>query len=146
MPDGYVPADVRRYVTERAGGCCEYCRSQGRFSPQPFSVEHIHPRAQGGGSLPENLALSCQGCNGHKYTKTDAVDPVTGTRVPMFHPRRDRWRAHFAWSADATRVVGLTAVGRATVEALRMNREAVVNLRRVLFAMQEHPPPEGGED
>jgi hypothetical protein len=142
MPDSYVPTDLRRLVSERAGGCCEYCRSQARFSPQPFSVEHIHPRSEGGETVPENLALACQGCNGHKYTKTVAVDPIMETEVPLFHPRRDRWRDHFAWSADATRIVGLTPVGRTTVESLRMNREALVNLRRVLFAMEEHPPAE----
>jgi hypothetical protein len=49
---------------------------------------------------------------------------------------------HFAWSVHSTMIIGLTPTGRATVEALRMNRKGVVNLRRVLFAMGEHPPEE----
>ncbi len=50
------------------------------------------------------------------------------------------WSDHFAWNYDFTLVIGLTATGRATVEALRLNRPGVVNLRRALLAIAEHPP------
>ena len=46
----------------------------------------------------------------------------------------------FTWSADYTMILGLTPTGRATVEALQLNRPEVVNLRRLLFAHGEHPP------
>jgi hypothetical protein len=105
-------------------------------------VEHIEPRSRGGPTRAENLALSCQGCNNHKYNKTTATDPVSGTEVPLFHPRKHSWREHFAWSDNRTEVVGLTPTGRATVVALELNREGLVNLRRILFAAGEHPPPE----
>jgi hypothetical protein len=105
----------RELVRGRAHGICEYCRS------------------------PENLAFACQGCNNHKYTKTDAIDPVSGEVMPLFHPRRDRWRDHFVWSHDFSRIIGLTAKGRATVETLRLNRPGLVNLRRALFLHGEHP-------
>jgi hypothetical protein len=62
--------------------------------------------------------------------------------VSLFHPRPPRWRDHSAWSADATLIVGLTPIGRATVDALRMNRTELVNLREVLYAAQKHPPAE----
>jgi hypothetical protein len=62
--------------------------------------------------------------------------------VRLFHPRRDRWADHFAWTDDGTRILGLTPTGRATVEALRLNREPLVNLRRVLVQAGEHPPEE----
>lgn len=39
-----------------------------------------------------------------------------------------------------TRIVGKIPTGRATVEALELNHSGVVNLRRVLYAMNEHPP------
>jgi 5-methylcytosine-specific restriction endonuclease McrA len=146
MPEKYVPAALRRQIVASAGGVCEYCRSQARFSPQPFSVEHIMPHAAGGETSLKNLALSCQGCNGHKYTKRESMDPITLQTVPLFHPRQQRWSEHFAWSADATLIVGLTPTGRATVEALHLNRIELVNLREVLCAAQEHPPPESGED
>jgi hypothetical protein len=71
---------------------------------------------------------------------------VTRTEVPLFHPRQQVWNEHFAWSANATEIVGLTRTGRATVDALRLNRDALVNLRRVLFAIQEHPPADREPD
>jgi hypothetical protein len=69
-------------------------------------------------------------------------DPVTGATVPLFNPRRDLWRSHFAWSEGFLEVAGLTPVGRATVEALQLNREGLVNTRRVLYMVGRHPPPE----
>ena len=132
-------------MVERALACCEYCRSQARFATQSFSVEHIKPRSQDGSTTSANLALACQGCNGHKHTKTEGRDPVTGATVPLYHPRQQRWHHHFRWSGDFTMIVGLTPVGRATVEALQLNREGLMNLREVLYAMGEHPPPQAGE-
>ena len=140
MTDARVSTELRALVMERARGCCEYCRSQTRFATQAFSVEHVVPRNRGGDSIEANLALSCQGCNNHKYNKTEGVDPISGATVALFHPRSDQWSAHFAWSHDATHVLGLTPTGRATVTALRLNREGLVNLRRVLYAAGEHPP------
>lgn len=114
---------------------------------QSFSVEHIIPLSQGGKTALDNLALACQGCNSHKYTRVEAVDPTTGDVVPLYHPRQQKWRDHFSWSQDYVLVIGLTPTGRATVETLRLNREGLVNLRRMLYEMGEHPPfEEGGED
>lgn len=142
MSEQRTMTQQRRTVVERARGCCEYCRSQARFAMQPFSVEHIVPRSQSGKATLDNLALACQGCNNHKYTKTEGNDPITGDRVPLYHPRQQRWRDHFAWNESFTLIIGLTPTGRATVKALRLNREGVVNLRRILYAMGEHPPEE----
>jgi hypothetical protein len=135
--------DWRALVRSRARGCCEYCRSQERFATGSFSIEHIAPLSAGGLDDLENLALACQGCNNHKYIKTDGVDPVTGAAVALFHPRLQRWRDHFIWSHDFTLLLGLTPTGRATIDALRLNREGLVNLRRALFKTGEHPPREG---
>lgn len=135
---------TRQLVADRARGCCEYCRSQARFATECFAVEHIEPRSKQGEDQPENLALACLGCSGHKYNHTAGVDPVTGQRVPLFHPRRQRWRDHFTWSEDFSLIVGLTGIGRATVEALHLNRPSLVNLRRVLFGAGEHPPVDEG--
>ncbi len=141
MPERRLTATLRGRVFERARGCCEYCRGQARYSSQPFSVEHILARSRGGSSRLGNLALSCQGCNNHKYDKMEAPDPVSGALVPLYHPRRHRWEEHFAWSDDFLLAVGVTPTGRATVEALLLNRDGVVNLRRVLYLYGEHPPP-----
>jgi hypothetical protein len=113
---------------------------------QPFAIEHIEPRSREGETTLENLAFCCQGCNNHKYTKTYGKDPASGILVPLFHPRKQRWDEHFAWNDNATLVIGASPTGRATVEILRLNREGLVNLRRLLFSAGEHPPKEPAED
>lgn len=143
MPEKRVTAEQKQAVLERARGCCEYCKSQARFATQPFSIEHIIPRHLGGETTLDNLALACQGCNNHKYTKAEARDPVSDKVVLLYRPRQQRWHDHFAWNDDFTLVIGLTPTGRATSKALQLNREELVNLRRVLYAMGEHPPAEG---
>ncbi len=135
-----MSARVKRAVTERAGACCEYCFSQLRFSPDPFSVEHIIPVARGGSNDDSNLALSCQGCNNRKYTDTAAIDPVTGETVALYHPRQHIWGEHFCWNDDFTHLIGLSPTGRATIARLHLNREGVVNLRRLLLLIGAHPP------
>ena len=130
----------REVIAKRASWCCEYCRSQARFSPDPFSVEHIVPRFGGGTNELSNMAFSCQGCNNYKHASTEAPDPLGGESVPLFHPRRDRWDEHFLWSDDASQMLGLTPTGRATIVRLKLNRPGVVNLRQVLRVLGEHPP------
>ncbi|TXH68242.1 MAG: HNH endonuclease [Thiothrix sp.] len=139
MPDQRVTNQLRQQVGERAKGCCEYCLSQVRFSPQAFSVEHIHPRSLGGVTHLDNLALSCAGCNGHKYNKTQAPDPINNEMVSLFHPRQQIWTEHFSWNEHYTLIIGLTPTGRATVEALQLNRSALQNLRAVLYLVGQHP-------
>ena len=53
--------------------------------------------------------------DGSKSNKTHALDPATGIEVPLFHPRRDDWHEHFAWSPDHLYLIGLTPTGRATI-------------------------------
>ena len=139
-PRQRITTQQRRTVVERAQGYCEYCLCQVDFATQSFSVEHILPVNHGGANTPENLALACQGCNSHKYTKRENADPVGGSTVPLYHPRQQKWQDHFRWSEDFTIIIGVTPTGRATVEALKMNRPGVVNLRRVLYVLGEHPP------
>lgn len=140
MSSQYVSTALKRLVHKRANGICEYCRSQAKYAIDSLVMEHIQPISQGGQTVAENLALSCQTCNNCKYTKTEAVDPTTNLSVPLFHPREMSWTEHFAWSSDATRMIGLTPTGRATIAQLQTNRDSVVNIRRVLTMMNEHPP------
>jgi HNH endonuclease len=134
-------APLRHTVERRAKGRCEYGQSPARYATQRFALEHIIPRSQGGATSLENLALACQGCNNHKYNKIKSGDPVTNQLVDLFHPRIQRWRDHFTWDERFERIIGLTATGRATVEALQLNRLELINLRRLLYAAGEHPLP-----
>lgn len=106
---------------------------------QSFSIEHIKPLHAGGKTVFANLALACEGCNSHKHARTRAFDPITEKVVSLYHPRRQKWHEHFAWNADFTLIVGLTPTGRATVEALQMNRHGVINLRHALRYLGKHP-------
>ena len=131
---------LREEIAARAGYRCEYCRSPQYIGTHRFSVEHIVPRSRGGTDAPDNLALACQGCNNFKYVKVAALDPETGDAVALFHPRQNRWSDHFAWSEDFLDAVGITAMGRASIAALQINREEVRRFRRVLIPEGEHPP------
>jgi 5-methylcytosine-specific restriction endonuclease McrA len=135
-----IPVKLQRLVTERAFGCCEYCICPDSHATHAHSNEHIIPEALGGTTDADNLALACQGCNNKKYNKTHAVDPISEEIVPLFHPRRDNWHEHFAWSPDCLTLKGLTATGRATIAALDLNRQRVINLRRILIRDGLHPP------
>jgi hypothetical protein len=141
MPERRLSARQRQAVEERAGGRCEYCHSPASYAPDSFAVEHIRPRSAGGGQQLSNLAFSCQGCNNRKYTSTEAIDPASGERAPLYNPRTHRWEEHFVWTEAFTLLVGLTPIGRATIQKLDLNRPNVVNLRRLLHAVGQHPPP-----
>lgn len=120
---------MRRLVERRAGHRCEHCQAPARFVPETLSVEHLIPRSRRGSSSHTNLALACQGCNNHKYVRAETEGPVTGQNVPLFHPRRDHWADHFAWSRDGTEMLELTPTGRATAEVLKLNRPGLLELR-----------------
>jgi hypothetical protein len=140
MSDPLPSAQQRRDVARRAGRCCEYCLCPEAYGLQSFECEHIVPLSHGGTSQLENLAWACGGCNRFKAARTHATDPESGESVILYHPRRHRWGDHFVWGADFSTLFGLTAIGRATIEALRLNRPGVVNLRQLLLLVQKHPP------
>lgn len=71
--------------------------------------------------------------------RNEVSQPVSGTLVPLYNPRIHDWGTHFAWNEGFDWLTGLTPSGRATVEALNLNRPGVVNLRRILYAMGKHP-------
>jgi hypothetical protein len=48
--------------------------------------------------------------------------------VNLFHPRQQRWQDYFNWNERFELIIGVTATGRATVEALQLNRQELVNL------------------
>ena len=135
-----LPEALRRQVCERAGQRCEYCLTARRVIGMPLVVDHIVPRALGGDDSPANLCAACYRCNEYKGAKTHAGDPAAGAAVPLFNPRTQAWHQHFAWANGGTHIVGLTPSGRATVLALRLNNEYVVEARVLWIARRWHPP------
>ena len=135
-----IAAKIRVLIIERANGFCEYCRSNSKFGDSPFDVEHIKPESKGGKTASENLALACHGCNLFKSNKTESFDETTTRTVRLFNPRVDVWREHFGWMSDYSEIVGLTAIGRATAKSLNLNRENLINQRKMLHKYGKHPP------
>ena len=131
---------LRQATKQRAKFLCEYCLCSEFFSPDPFEIDHIIPQVLNGVSSEDNLALACSGCNGHKSDASHAIDPATGILTALYHPRKDDWATHFRWDISFTIIIGISPIGRATVERIKLNRENIVNLRRVLVQVGEHPP------
>ncbi len=137
-----MPSSLYRRLLKEAGPRCGYCRTCAHLIGQPLTIEHIIAVAKGGTSAILNLWLSCRRCNQFKGVQIDAIDPESGILTPLFNPRTQRWRGHFAWSADATRIVGLSPCGRATVVALKINNDDIVSTRRLWVSVGWHPPQE----
>lgn len=133
-----VPASLRERVSNRAGERCEYCGLSQVGQEATFHIDHIVPRAAGGPTLAENLALACVSCSLRKAARLTAPDPESGSDVPIFNPRTQRWTEHFEWLG--VRVAGKTSVGRATVAALGMNRPLIVEIRSEEMIRGRHPP------
>jgi hypothetical protein len=116
-------------VATRARRRCEYCRAPEAFFNHRFVVDHITPRVFGGSDELDNLALACHSCNGHKYQKQLVLEIGRRRFIRIFNPRRDRWGEHFRWNHNKTRIIGQTAIGRATIAALHLNDERQVEAR-----------------
>jgi HNH endonuclease len=120
-------ARLRQFVRQRAKNCCEYCALAQDSEPLSFHIEHIIPRQHGGKDSAENLALACHHCNLHKGTNLSGLDPKTGKLTRLFHPRLDDWDEHF--KNREGEIIGLSAVGRTTLNLLRMNEDGRLQLR-----------------
>ena len=125
---GHIPTSLQRRVRLRAGDRCEYCRLAQAGQEATFHIDHVVPRAASGATVLENLALACVSCSLRKGARTTAIDPTTGEAMQLFHPRFHPWSDHFGASASGE-ILGLTAIGRATVAALSMNRDIPVETR-----------------
>jgi hypothetical protein len=117
---------------------CAYCHSPEKLLGMALEVDHIIPEVGGGKTELANVCLCCRTCNSYKGGRIYARDPLTGSQVRIFHPRRQQWRRHFAWSADGVLLIGLTASGRATIEAFQMNNQLIAHLRQVWIALRLH--------
>lgn len=134
-----VPASIRRIITQRAGHRCEYCKLAQAGQEAAFHVDHIIPEMDGGETVLENLALACVSCSLRKGARQLTHDPHTRKLVRLFHPRKQAWAAHFRF--DDFRIVGVTATGRATVHALKLNRLVLLTIRAEEAFLGRFPPP-----
>jgi hypothetical protein len=123
----------RAEVTSRAGHQGEYCRLPTRGQVATFPIDHVIPRSRNGTNDLDNLALTCPHCNAHKWNEIEAPDNSTGEISRFFNPRKDVWIEHFEWSTtNSWELIGLTSVGRATIDAFRINDADMIALRVLL--------------
>jgi len=103
----------RRNIFARDQNKCQYCG--GRFPTAELSLDHVHPRSQGGTSTWTNLVCCCVSCNARKGGRTPEQarmplikKPVKPTRNPVISIRMgsgkyESWRAFLDnayWSVE----------------------------------------------
>jgi hypothetical protein len=138
-----IPAVVKRRVRAKARDRCGYCLSPQTLVMGLLEIEHLTPQGRGGTDEESNLWLARSLCNKHKSDKISAIDPETGETVPLFNPRTQDWFEHFHWSDDGVLIIGLSAIGRATVEALHLSDNPNVLIVRSNWVLAGwHPPQE----
>jgi hypothetical protein len=116
----------------RARGRCEYCGLPEHLVPLiTFHLEHVIPRQHGGSDDQTNLAMACPWCNRAKGPNLTGIDPETHALVPLFNSRQQVWSEYFAY--QGTTIIGLSQVGRVTVQVLAMNRPEPLEIRAWLM-------------
>jgi hypothetical protein len=120
------------------------CGSERRISantaayPWTFQVDHIIAEQHRGKTQLNNSSLACPRCNRRKGPNLSGIDIQTRQLTPLYHPRRDRWSDHFRWRGP--RLIGLTPIGRVTIQVLNINHPDDIKLRRMLIAEGVFPP------
>jgi len=132
-----IPAALRRLVYDRAKGGCEYCLIHDDDAFMPHEIDHIFAEKHGGETAESNLCLSCAICNRNKGSDLASLDPETGEREFLYHPRRDAWEDHFVVQDNL--IIGKTPKGRATAQLLKFNIPERVIEREGLIALRRYP-------
>jgi HNH endonuclease len=126
-------------VAARANHRCEYCQAPELVFNFPFEVEHIIPLSRQGVNDEMNLALACRSCNLRKGNRTGGIVPNTITEVRFFRSREDRWNEHFQIDTNSGKIIGISAVGKVTVEFLEMNSSSQVTARQLWICLDLFP-------
>jgi hypothetical protein len=135
----YIAAALRQLVTTRANHRCEYCGLSQAGQEATFHIDHVIPVIAGGQTEIGNSALACVSCSLRKAARQSATDPETGQEVSLYNPRRHHWNEHFQW--HSVLLEGLTPIGRATVNALDMNRPLILAIREEEVLLGRHGSP-----
>ncbi|MEZ4711930.1 MAG: HNH endonuclease [Caldilineaceae bacterium] len=143
MTRPHIPAELNQRIREAAKHRCGYCLSPQHLIMARLEIEHIIPLSKGGTNAESNLWLACPICNAHKSNKLVGIDPSTGQETALFNPRTQIWSDHFQWSDGGLLLVGLTTVGRATIQALKLNDDPdALIVRSYWIEAGWHPPDE----
>ena len=136
-----IAVRLKSLVIVHAARRCEYCGLSQDGQEATFHIDHIYPFAAGDETTESNLALACVSCSLHKSARLTGTDIETGNMEPLYHPRNDSWHEHFRWNNEE--LIGNTPTGRATIEALKMNRQLILSIRIEEIFRGRHPqfPP-----
>lgn len=137
----YISERLRRQVSERAEGRCEYCLIHEDDSLYAHEIDHIIAEKHRGETILENLCLACLECNRAKGTDFGSFDPETDEITLLFNPRHQRWDEHF--KLEGVQITPLSPEGRVTVFVLRLNNEMRIRARRVLIDAGRYPLSKG---
>jgi hypothetical protein len=136
----YISNALKEKIRQQAKFRCGYCLRSELLIGMPMEFEHLIPLALGGQTVEENLWLSCRRCNEFKGIQIQGFDLETSENAPLFNPRTQIWSEHFSWNIDGTEVIGITQIGRATVNTLNLNEEIIVVTRRLWVSVGWFPP------
>jgi hypothetical protein len=134
-----IPTALRRRVSARARGFCEYCLVHEEDTYFGCEADHIISYKHGGTNTIENLALACLPCNRAKGSDIGSLVHDRFTR--FYNPRSDPWFDHFEIAPDGVRIMGLSDIGLATVRILGFNLPERLEDRGMLRYMGRYPMP-----
>ena len=69
-----IAQQVRAEVVARDKRTCRYCGKPKLYTTQ-LNIDHVHPEAQGGLFVADNLVVACKQCN-HRKGKKSVADYV----------------------------------------------------------------------
>ena len=104
-----------------------------------YHLEHVFPESLGGTDVRDNLALTCATCNYYKSNHLLGMDEEGVASRPLLNPRKDRWHEHFEFDARSLKLKGKTAVGKRTVNQLRMNDPMQLEARALWAELDLYP-------
>ncbi|NEP36848.1 MULTISPECIES: HNH endonuclease signature motif containing protein [unclassified Moorena] len=139
MPRQYITKELKRLVSQRAKGLCEYCLISEQDSGG-CQFDHIISVKHGGETTAENLAYACLYCNLNKGTDLGSIIWPTGDLVRFFNPRREQWSEHFR--LEGAMIQSLTDIGEVTARILQFNSSDRILERQLLIEVNRYPSPE----
>ncbi|NEP11095.1 MAG: HNH endonuclease [Symploca sp. SIO2C1] len=139
MPRLYITKELKRLVSKRAEGLCEYCLISEEDSGG-CQFDHIISVKHGGETTADNLAYACLYCNLNKGTDLGSIIWRTGELVRFFNPRLDSWYEHFR--LDGAMINSLTDIGEVTARILQFNSSDRLLERQLLIEVNRYPSPD----
>ena len=137
MSQTYIPAEMRRLVTGRAGRRCEYCLIHEDDTYFGCEVDHVVSEKHGGPTVVENLSYACLVCNRYKGSDLGSILVPSGDLIRFFHPRIDAWSDHF--TLEGAIIKPRTTIGQVTERIFRLNAAERLMEREALRIIGRYP-------